>query len=153
MNPSKTLKNVACAIVIASATAGSFSATAQERPTVTIQVPSAKTTIRGVIKTIKKLSPYALTVGYFCWAEPRIVGYLTTKTVINEKKETQTQNIVNNKETQTQNIVNNTKGLKTGIKKVLDVFVGASLINRMKEDAEWLDDKFSGFLDYLAPAA
>ena len=137
MNSSKILKNITCAVVIASATAGSFSATA-ESSTFTVKVPSTKTVIRGVIKAVKKISPYALTIGYFCWIEPRIVENLPTKTIGIEGK----------------TIVKKDKGLATGVKKVLDVFVGASLINRMKEDAEWLDKFIFGTIDSaITPAA
>ena len=134
MNPSKILKHTVYAVVIASATAGSFSSTAQE---VTLSIPSAKTVLRSAYKTIKKISPYALTIGYFCWIEPRIVENLPTKTIYTDPKTEKKD-----------------KGLATGVKKVLDVFVGASLISRMKEDAEWLDKFIFGTIDSaITPAA
>jgi hypothetical protein len=71
MNPSKTLKNAVFALVVVSATAGSFTASAESQ-SVTVSIPSVGTVVNSTYKVAKKLLPYLGALGYFAYAEPRV---------------------------------------------------------------------------------
>ena len=138
MNPSKTLRNVACAVVIASATAGSFSVTAQETATVTVQVPSAKAVFRGARKVVTKLSPYAAALYYF-FHEPTFITYLASS----KKIDTETK----------ENVLVPNENLERGTRKILDAVVGALFLEAVKEDTKYVKELASNFIDFLVPAA